>query len=167
MVSGLNAKKSALAGIDDGLEGRFGFPHVEAGSDSMGLLPAAPRKSPTTATSGLKIFDITFTSPYTGKVPAVLQRPQLPVARRNGFGRRRRGRWRSCDGRRTGPTLECGKSRLERTELLDIALPQRLELLTEAVELLADGLRVLRLRPRGIDRGHSDEQRNQDHRSDK
>ena len=41
------------------------------------FLPAAPRKLPMTATSGLKIFESALTFPYTGSAPSG---PPTPVA---------------------------------------------------------------------------------------
>ena len=53
----------ARVGIDDRLERRFRFVQPNAGVGLIEFLPAAPRKLPMTAMSGLKIFDIALALP--------------------------------------------------------------------------------------------------------
>ena len=63
--SGENGEEEvgARVGIDDRLEARFGFVQLERGAGLTSFSPAAPRKLPITAMSGLKIFDSALALP--------------------------------------------------------------------------------------------------------
>jgi hypothetical protein len=103
-----------------------------------------------TAMSGLNTFEDACTSAVDG------QRSRSPPSRFRA-GRYRRGRlagWRlalrrACHDRLLRRRLACVQLRFERAETIAVLLLQRIEFLTQLIDLLSQRLRVLRLRPQG------------------
>src|SRR3989304_1782630 len=102
-----------------------------AGLGFTGLLPAAPRKSPMTAMSGLNTLDRADAPPQTGKA----LEGQTPRASSRARGTRGNRRARLLGGG-CGATLERGETRLQVGEAGLISLSPGLELLPEQSELL-------------------------------